>query len=296
MKPRTPRLGDRVILTELVPSPVIAFELYQPEAPKIYTLDTPSRTVRAQWDGESDAWVEITFKDDKPVARPTAKASDVKTEGLRKTVHSAAQRPVGRRETTGAGSNPASSTTLSSGVESRHAGHCLSSTEGVDDRASSSAAALKDSGSSAPPAQFISKEVSMPPPRQTEAIAPAAVTVITECPPPAPGSSLPARSHPFRQSFRPRANRKCVPDLVPSPEKDLVVTRIHHGPVCESEEVRTCRVCKCTDDDCSQCIAKTGQPCTWVGIDLCSACQGFPGITHSSAASVRRPDYVAADR
>jgi hypothetical protein len=25
-----------------------------------------------------------------------------------------------------------------------------------------------------------------------------------------------------------------------------------------------CRVCGCTDDDCSQCIEKTGGPCTWV--------------------------------
>lgn len=36
---------------------------------------------------------------------------------------------------------------------------------------------------------------------------------------------------------------------------------------------RSCRVCGCTDDDCSQCIAKTGEPCYWVGPDLCSACQ-----------------------
>lgn len=34
-----------------------------------------------------------------------------------------------------------------------------------------------------------------------------------------------------------------------------------------------CRVCGCTDVDCSQCIEKTGQPCTWVEDDLCSACQ-----------------------
>lgn len=34
-----------------------------------------------------------------------------------------------------------------------------------------------------------------------------------------------------------------------------------------------CRVCGCTNDDCSQCIEKTGEPCTWVEDDLCSACQ-----------------------
>jgi len=35
---------------------------------------------------------------------------------------------------------------------------------------------------------------------------------------------------------------------------------------------RTCRVCGCTEDDCRQCIAKTGEPCRWVEADLCSAC------------------------
>ena len=37
----------------------------------------------------------------------------------------------------------------------------------------------------------------------------------------------------------------------------------------------TCRVCGCTDLDCSGCIAKTGEPCHWVEPDLCSAC--IPG-------------------
>jgi hypothetical protein len=37
-------------------------------------------------------------------------------------------------------------------------------------------------------------------------------------------------------------------------------------------KARRCRVCGCTDDDCRQCIAKTGQPCHWVEPDLCSAC------------------------
>lgn len=43
----------------------------------------------------------------------------------------------------------------------------------------------------------------------------------------------------------------------------------------ESEEaVKTCRVCGCTDEDCSQCVEKTGEPCSWVEgeEDLCSAC------------------------
>ncbi len=37
---------------------------------------------------------------------------------------------------------------------------------------------------------------------------------------------------------------------------------------------KPCRVCGCTDDDCRQCIEKTGEPCSWVEADLCSACVG----------------------
>lgn len=36
---------------------------------------------------------------------------------------------------------------------------------------------------------------------------------------------------------------------------------------------RQCRVCGCTEDNCSQCIKKTGNPCHWVEDDLCSACK-----------------------
>jgi len=42
--------------------------------------------------------------------------------------------------------------------------------------------------------------------------------------------------------------------------------------------VRTCRKCGCTQDDCSQCVAKTGAPCHWVGEDKCSACFGEDGV------------------
>ena len=34
----------------------------------------------------------------------------------------------------------------------------------------------------------------------------------------------------------------------------------------------TCRVCGCTDEDCSGCYVRTGVPCSWVEPDLCSAC------------------------
>jgi len=44
-----------------------------------------------------------------------------------------------------------------------------------------------------------------------------------------------------------------------------------------SDTRKTCRVCGCTDDDCSACIEKTGAPCSWVELDLCSACVGVEG-------------------
>lgn len=33
-----------------------------------------------------------------------------------------------------------------------------------------------------------------------------------------------------------------------------------------------CRRCGCTDSDCRDCIQRTGEPCSWVEHDLCSAC------------------------
>lgn len=41
--------------------------------------------------------------------------------------------------------------------------------------------------------------------------------------------------------------------------------------------IRECRICGCTDDDCTQCVEKTGKPCYWVQEDLCSACDRTKG-------------------
>ena len=41
------------------------------------------------------------------------------------------------------------------------------------------------------------------------------------------------------------------------------------------QRVRKCRVCGCTDNDCRRCIERTGQPCSWVEENLCSACDDF---------------------
>jgi hypothetical protein len=36
----------------------------------------------------------------------------------------------------------------------------------------------------------------------------------------------------------------------------------------------TCMICECTEDDCRECIERTGLPCSWVNENrtLCSAC------------------------
>jgi hypothetical protein len=44
--------------------------------------------------------------------------------------------------------------------------------------------------------------------------------------------------------------------------------------------LRSCRVCGCTQENCSQCVAKTGEPCYWVEEDLCSACVEPAGVHH----------------
>lgn len=41
-------------------------------------------------------------------------------------------------------------------------------------------------------------------------------------------------------------------------------------------KIRKCRECGCTDDNCRQCIEKTGRPCYWSEPDLCSACDDDP--------------------
>jgi very-short-patch-repair endonuclease len=35
----------------------------------------------------------------------------------------------------------------------------------------------------------------------------------------------------------------------------------------------SCAVCGCTEEDCSQCVERTGEPCYWVSPGLCSACK-----------------------
>lgn len=67
-----------------------------------------------------------------------------------------------------------------------------------------------------------------------------------------------------------------------------------HGPVLD---VRACRVCGCTDDDCSGCIERTGSACSWVEWDLCSACDEptEPEVEEASATPSEAPSSATAD-
>jgi chromosome partitioning protein len=63
------------------------------------------------------------------------------------------------------------------------------------------------------------------------------------------------------------------------------------------EEKRKCRICGCTDGGCRKCVEKTGNPCSWVEEDLCSACKtivvsfvsikGGTGKTHEAILLAR---------
>lgn len=54
---------------------------------------------------------------------------------------------------------------------------------------------------------------------------------------------------------------------------------------------RACRVCGCTDEDCSQCIEKTGTPCSWVAPDLCSACVEYANLIAAIDLAEQHPQH-----
>lgn len=67
-------------------------------------------------------------------------------------------------------------------------------------------------------------------------------------------------------------------ELVPMVE-NLQATLLELGvcpPLAEAPLTlgNACRVCGCTDMDCTGCVERTGEVCFWVEHDLCSACVG----------------------
>lgn len=55
---------------------------------------------------------------------------------------------------------------------------------------------------------------------------------------------------------------------------DEILRRPEKRQLPPMEDEPTCRVCGCTEDDCSECVEATGEPCHWVEPDLCSRCAG----------------------
>lgn len=56
--------------------------------------------------------------------------------------------------------------------------------------------------------------------------------------------------------------------------RQQILSQVHKvDPLLEKLLTNRCHVCGCTEDDCSQCVEKTGEPCHWVAQDLCSACE-----------------------
>lgn len=53
----------------------------------------------------------------------------------------------------------------------------------------------------------------------------------------------------------------------------------------QDNEEPTCRICGCTEDDCSECIEVTGHPCHWSEPDLCSRCAEEVDHTQAAAAA-----------
>lgn len=52
----------------------------------------------------------------------------------------------------------------------------------------------------------------------------------------------------------------------------MIGTTDSHSITGLDEESMKCQSCGCTDDDCRQCIERTGFPCCWVAPSKCSAC------------------------
>jgi hypothetical protein len=55
----------------------------------------------------------------------------------------------------------------------------------------------------------------------------------------------------------------------------------------------SCRICGCTDVDCTWCVVLTGEPCSWTEPDLCSTCAGM-GKTDEQRA--KRRGRIAHDK
>jgi hypothetical protein len=67
---------------------------------------------------------------------------------------------------------------------------------------------------------------------------------------------------------------------------------VYEGTLSEPVVLARCRVCGCTDEDCSGCLERTGAPCHWVEPDLCSACAAAAGVTQITVSETAEPEVA----
>ena len=61
---------------------------------------------------------------------------------------------------------------------------------------------------------------------------------------------------------------------------DIFSAELHEGQIC--------RVCGCTDFNCSQCIDATGKRCHWVEPDLCSRCASVEDVSRRGTETAEK--------
>lgn len=69
--------------------------------------------------------------------------------------------------------------------------------------------------------------------------------------------------------------------------------KLHAAEVKKSSAPSSCRVCGCTDDDCSACIKRTGEACSWMEPDLCSACYPVVNFNWDEASQAQLEEYIS---
>ncbi len=66
-------------------------------------------------------------------------------------------------------------------------------------------------------------------------------------------------------------NQSEEPTILTAEQKSTLQKLLGHT-VLNDQTGRTCRICGCTADDCTDCVARLGEACTWTELDLCSGC------------------------
>lgn len=68
--------------------------------------------------------------------------------------------------------------------------------------------------------------------------------------------------------------------------------KLHDAEIDSMRPAASCRVCGCTEEDCSECIKRTGEPCSRVEPDLCSACYPIVNFNFDETSREELEAYV----